>query len=679
MKDFFRKYWKSLSIAFIVLVLTVVFAGPPLLHLIIKDKIGSALSGFGRRTGLLTDVGGISFPTNTSLMLTDVSVRPDSSMNAIVRINRLAVEFYLGGFMTGNYVRRIMVDSLYIRVIRESDSSFNFSRPTESSPDTVRRRLPASAPQNRIARFIDRYLSRKIPSFEVSHLFGEYSEPYKRNIHDRENLIFKDFSVTLKESFFRDAQLEVRGTIEQDDRINYMISDGTLNHRSQKIQVSTFFNAPFRIPGVSSRLHGDAFLKGVDLEVHSLFDEGERSQLKASLNLIDVEIESEAVADEKLKNINVGFDLDLDYGLTDIEIKPATKVYLNKIQTFLAGRIDHLDDEPRLDVTATISPLSMDDFLASIPNALMTRIDGMKVRGSFDFKARLQLDLALLDSTKYDVDVHVSDDFRVLSLGDSIDIIHLRDTFQYEFLTEEEQDSTFWVGPMNPYYVPLDSLPAVLVNSILYCEDNSFFKNDGFNTLQIGRSIRDNLRAGKFARGASTISMQWTKNIYLSREKTIARKFQELILTWLINHEKLLDKAREKEAHKKRLLEIYLNIIEWGPDIRGIGRASQFYFKKRPKDLTVDEAVFLATIIPNPKKYERYFEGGQLIRKHRQFMEWVVRMLEQKDVIDSTLLLKSLPVSFQVVGEARKLISGYKNADSLDIEDDIEYRQSIME
>jgi membrane peptidoglycan carboxypeptidase len=186
----------------------------------------------------------------------------------------------------------------------------------------------------------------------------------------------------------------------------------------------------------------------------------------------------------------------------------------------------------------------------------------------------------------------------------------------------------------------------------LLSEDGSFFRNDGFNVLQIERSIADNIREKKFVRGASTISMQWVKNIFLSREKTMSRKFQELILTWLINKERMLDDQRDKERHKKRLLEIYLNIIEWGPDIYGIGRASEFYFSKKPSALTVSESTFLATIIPNPKKYERYFFQGQLRKNKTNYMALLARMMAGQKIISHAESLEAEDAPFIITGEA---------------------------
>src|SRR6185295_15378504 len=108
-----------------------------------------------------------------------------------------------------------------------------------------------------------------------------------------------------------------------------------------------------------------------------------------------------------------------------------------------------------------------------------------------------------------------------------------------------------------------------------------------------------NYKAGKFVRGGSTISMQLVKNVFLTRNKTIARKIEEALIVWLIENNRL--------SSKERMYEVYLNLIEWGPNVYGIGEASRFYFYKSPADLSLAESIFLAMIVPRPKGFKYNF------------------------------------------------------------------------
>jgi membrane peptidoglycan carboxypeptidase len=122
----------------------------------------------------------------------------------------------------------------------------------------------------------------------------------------------------------------------------------------------------------------------------------------------------------------------------------------------------------------------------------------------------------------------------------------------------------------------------------------------GFLPEAFRESIVKNYKERRFARGGSTISMQLVKNVFLSRDKTVSRKAEEALIVYLIENLRLVP--------KERMLEVYLNVIEWGPNVYGIGEASRFYFNKTPAELTLQESVFLAGIIPRPKYFKYQFD-----------------------------------------------------------------------
>jgi hypothetical protein len=124
-------------------------------------------------------------------------------------------------------------------------------------------------------------------------------------------------------------------------------------------------------------------------------------------------------------------------------------------------------------------------------------------------------------------------------------------------------------------------------------EDPSFYGHNGFYTEAIRQSIAQNYIRKRFARGGSTISMQLVKNVFLSRQKTLSRKAEEILIVWLIENNQLIG--------KQRMLEVYFNIIEMGTNVYGIGEATRHYFGKTPAELTVGEGIFLANIVPRPK------------------------------------------------------------------------------
>ena len=142
-------------------------------------------------------------------------------------------------------------------------------------------------------------------------------------------------------------------------------------------------------------------------------------------------------------------------------------------------------------------------------------------------------------------------------------------------------------------WTPLSRVSPYLIKAVLIAEDDKFWKHEGFDFEAIEKAVEKDIKQKKFKFGGSTISQQLAKNLYLSPSKNPARKIKEAILTWRI----------EKTLSKKRILELYLNVAEWGEGIFGIGAASFHYYGKPASDLSPEEAARLASVLPNPRKY----------------------------------------------------------------------------
>ncbi len=156
-------------------------------------------------------------------------------------------------------------------------------------------------------------------------------------------------------------------------------------------------------------------------------------------------------------------------------------------------------------------------------------------------------------------------------------------------------------------WVPLSAVSPHVVHAVVVAEDGSFFSHEGFDWYEIGESLKKNLREFRFARGGSTITQQLVKNLYLSASKNPLRKLNEWILTWHM----------ERTLSKQRILEVYLNVIEWGDGMYGIESAAQAYFGKSAAGLTREEAARLAAIIPSPKRYRADSDGRYVTRRAR--------------------------------------------------------------
>jgi membrane peptidoglycan carboxypeptidase len=162
-------------------------------------------------------------------------------------------------------------------------------------------------------------------------------------------------------------------------------------------------------------------------------------------------------------------------------------------------------------------------------------------------------------------------------------------------------------------------------------EDGGFRHHTGFDKTAIQNSIRDNLRAGRFLRGASTISMQLAKNIYLDREKSLSRKLQEAILTTYL----------EQSLTKDEILELYFNVVEFGPMLYGIGPAAAYYFNTVPNELSLGQSVFLTSLLPNPK-HSYFTQAGVVSKGWLTYLHRLMKIMRERNKINDEEFLDGL-------------------------------------
>ncbi|MBW8904198.1 MAG: monofunctional biosynthetic peptidoglycan transglycosylase [Betaproteobacteria bacterium] len=144
-------------------------------------------------------------------------------------------------------------------------------------------------------------------------------------------------------------------------------------------------------------------------------------------------------------------------------------------------------------------------------------------------------------------------------------------------------------------WVPYERISMHLKRAVVAAEDARFLDHDGFDWEMIQKALSRNEKSGRLVAGASTISQQLAKNLFLSAERTWLRKGEEAIITWML----------EKTLSKRRILELYLNIAEWGDGIFGAQAAARYHFGVPASALTPEQAAWLAVVLPSPRRYQR--------------------------------------------------------------------------
>jgi monofunctional glycosyltransferase len=216
----------------------------------------------------------------------------------------------------------------------------------------------------------------------------------------------------------------------------------------------------------------------------------------------------------------------------------------------------------------------------------------------------------------------------------SHDVSQLQDHYPHLILKGEEAD--YAIQKSRPaYWVSLSDISPAARWAIVLSEDWAFYQHGGVDLEQMKVALNEMLEGERF-RGASTITQQTVKNIFLSNERSLWRKVHEIVLAYKL----------ERSVGKARILEIYLNSIEYGPGLYGIRQASKHYFQKDPRDLTPREGAFLALMLPSPVKYYTSFRKKVLSPFVRERLTAILQKMRLAKIISPEELESQMQASF---------------------------------
>jgi monofunctional glycosyltransferase len=204
---------------------------------------------------------------------------------------------------------------------------------------------------------------------------------------------------------------------------------------------------------------------------------------------------------------------------------------------------------------------------------------------------------------------------------------------EYREMASKEKGGTYRIYQS---WVPFSKISPYLVKAVLIAEDDKFWKHEGFDYKAIQKAIGKDLKAKKFKFGGSTITQQLARNLYLSPEKSLIRKISEAVITWRM----------ERVLSKKRILELYLNVAEWGEGIFGVEAASRHYYGKPSSELTSEEAARLSSVLPNPRKYNPVGDQRYVINRSNL----IYSIMIQRGIV--------IPEYKEVIGESESSPSG---------------------
>ena len=626
-----QKIYKALLI--LALVLAVLFSG---LYFFRDSLLKQAIAKVTRKMNVdynsTFSVKSASFDGLSTIKLTDVILVPKNA-DTLFHIHKIETSISLSNLLIGDVqVGTLKINNGYVQFVKKGKiRNFDaFLKRDKSESDTNEKR--------KYATFAYRIISKLLNLV-----------PTDMNL---ENLNFriddngKKASIAISKLVLDNKQLETNLHVQSKDFDQRWNIKGFADPRNKKANIR-FFNldtGAIRVPYLDERYNLKASFDSIRLNVENIDKDGSELHIDGYTSITNLKINHPKIASKDVVIKNARFDYRFLLGNDFISIDSTSTMQLNKIK--VKPYVSYNTEKDTVyTLKVTIPKMKAQDFIVSLPDGLFTHFQGMEATGNFDYKLDFKFNKNKPNTLVFDSKMN-KEDLRITKYGEA-NLNKLNGEFVYRAIIQNVQQRPILVGNANPNYTPLDQISPYLRKSVLTTEDPSFFSHRGFINEAFKQSILKNIRTKKFSRGASTISMQLIKNVFLTREKTLSRKLEEILLVYILENNRI--------ASKERMLEVYFNIIEWGPNAYGIGEASHFYFQKAPSALNVDECLFLATIIPKPRKFMYQFNDEGNLRdyavKNQKFLK---NLMFRRGLLISEDTLGQLPV--YISGNARSLI-----------------------
>lgn len=448
--------------------------------------------------------------------------------------------------------------------------------------------------------------------------------------------------------------------VREDTLVQQWMTDGELNRNSNTLRAELY--APdgkqIILPYIHRRFEASVTLDTLSFSLTKEKRPDGEISLTGKAQVSGLTLFHKALSPEIIDLDKGKLDYRIHVASTSMEVDSITNVQFNQLQFHPYLKVAR--EKGRWHFTAAVNKswFPAKELFGSLPKGLFSNLDGIETNGNLAYHFLIDVDFAQLDSLKIESELKEKD-FRIVKYG-ATDLGKMSEEFEYTAYENGQPVRTFAVGPSWEHFTPLDSISPLLQMSLQQSEDGAFYYHRGFLPDALREALIYDLKVKRFARGGSTITMQLVKNVFLNRNKNIARKLEEAMIVWLIENQRL--------TSKERMYEVYLNIAEWGPMIYGIHEAADYYFNKRPSGLTAEESIFLASIIPKPKHFRNSFTQDMKLKENMEgYYRLITERLLKKGLIDEAEADTIRP-DIEIKGKARRdLQGGTVPADSLTV------------
>ncbi|MBD2701966.1 transglycosylase domain-containing protein [Spirosoma sp. BT702] len=600
---------------------------------LLQSTLERAIKKAKRDYKLDVRIGSARFTGLSSVAFTNISVVPEQR-DSLARIGRVEVAVRFWPLLSGKIgLSGMTLENGLIQVIkRDTLTNIDFllrrqrdSTQVEETPRENGRRADLSEVAENL---IDNILSKIPDDLNVTNLEFRAMDSNDTLSLLTQTALIEDEAVT--------STIKLNG-----NQATWHVA-GTADPRSREYDLALYADGkPIEIPYIQKKYNLKVQADTLRAQLRDVDRSEGEFRLEGAGSVQNLRINHPAIARTDVLVKRAAMDANLFVGENYIGIDSSSTLYLGQISAkpFLKYTLSENNEPPQVKAvrnTSDKTPVSnkvyelqlhtgsMDAqaLINSFPQGLFESLEGMQVAGKLKYDMSFQLDTALPDSVKFNSGM-TSEGFKILRMGQT-DFSSINRPFIYTPYEKGKPVRDIIVGPENPNYTPLEEISPDLRNALLTSEDYNFFTHKGFNEKAFRVSIATNFKEKSFKRGASTISMQLVKNVFLNRNKTLSRKVEEILIVWLIENEHIVPKSR--------MYEVYLNIIEWGRNKYGIGEAARYYFDKSPANLDLGESIFLAFVVPRPKRALDWFlpDGTLQTRNVRGYFRLIGRIMARR-------------------------------------------------
>ncbi len=593
-------------------------------------KAGAELE---ERTGLSLVVGQSKVEKLASISLYGLRIyrngEPDFFIADTLQLEPSITELLSGGIRIKSfYVSNSILNITCI------DGKCNYSSPAQVKTSTD---AQAESGESNYASLLNRLLRR---AFNLA--------PQQAGIRNfRIELSNDSLQERLRIPYYQSGLKELEGVLEDESTGLQWKMTGNFSQRRETFDLSIYPVSGIKqhLPVLSSLTGADCSFDTVHLAMSDLRYANGKLDIAGHFSAHDLQFFHKKISQDTVRLKRIFFDPFIRVSANALQLDSSTRFRLNSIIARPFFRIER-NRKTIFELKVRTDPAEATDFFYSLPEGMFDVVRDVEGTGKLEYSLDFRFDTSSPDSLIFESGMK-KHRFRLTGFGKD-DLRKMNTEFTHYVYENDRLHRLVEVGPANPAFCTLDSISHFFQSAVLSSEDGNFFHHRGFNEDAFRSSIATNYKAGKFQRGGSTISMQLVKNVYLTRKKTISRKAEEALIVWLIENNRLVT--------KQRMFEVYLNIIELGPGIYGIGEAAQFYFAKRPAELDLAESIFLASLLPHPKWFRSSFDESGNLKPHLEgYFRIVSNFMLKKNLITQQQYDQLIP-SVLLQGPARELV-----------------------